>query len=196
VQHCDLKPDNFAVKASTITGGTEIEASDIMLLDFGSAITLPSDDDNLLTKLRFTGFPSRSDMKCPTMQQNLPWSPFEADYFGLCYTAHFLLFSDDIKIDHVKDNQSTTGQRRWCPCRKLTRLKNADLWEVFFDSLMNFDQCARVITATTSIVPTLLKELREKFEHVIQPQLHDVKWELRKQANDLIANKKRVQALF
>ena len=79
--------------------GEIIAASDLMLTDFGRAIDLESLDVGSATPLeyRLKGKASRDDMMCMAMRKGLPWS-FDIDTYGVCDTAHVLLFGCNLEL--------------------------------------------------------------------------------------------------
>lgn len=157
--------------------GELIEASDIMLTDFGRAIDLETLDtknnDPLINQLR--GKASRDDMMCVAMKKDIPWS-FDIDTYGLCDTAHLLLFGGHLEITH----DSVTG--KWGPRESLRRYHQKELWQSLFDTLLNLEGPAKLATGSR---PGSLREIRSMFEKYLKANYGKVKAELKHQSTFL-----------
>jgi hypothetical protein len=137
------------------------ESSDLMLVDFGRAIDLESakNDGMSLMDTIFTGPATTEDMMCAAMRQDLPWS-FDLDTFGVCASAHVLLFGTHLKIERNK-------AKRWMPTQKFPRHFEKELWMEIFDTLLNLDECfGRAIGS----LPISVKRLRERIEEYVRQE--------------------------
>ena len=130
-QHCDVKPDNWVLTMATGVSGTgAVAGADLMLVDFGRAIDLDS-VSGIGTKPLFTGSVAAEDMECKAMRQGLPWG-FDLDFYGLCASSYILLFGSHMEV--VQDEN--TGKLKLK--RLLRRYWQRDLWQKYFDTLLNF----------------------------------------------------------
>jgi checkpoint serine/threonine-protein kinase len=102
-----------------------------MLVDFGRSIDMTSiKESSSASNVLFSGKIVSEDMECVAMREGRPWSA-DVDTFGLCASAHVLLFG--CHMDIVYDSQSC----RWQTKKKLRRYWRQDLWESMFGSLLN-----------------------------------------------------------
>ncbi len=105
-----------------------------MLVDFGRAVDLAKvttkGSDPLKTV--FSGSAAAEDMECRAMRQGQPWG-VDLDFFGLCASSYILLFGSHIEV--VQDKAS--GKLRLK--KLLRRYWQRDLWQNYFDTLLNFD---------------------------------------------------------
>lgn len=171
ILHCDVKPDNWVLCSSS--GDF---ASDLMLVDFGRAMDL---EDVAQTgfdamNVQFLGACAEKDMQCVAMRKNRPWS-FDADTYGVCASAHVLLFGTHIEIEQ-------TREKRWKPKQRMRRYWQADLWTEFFDTLLNSDEGTCIGSR-----PRSLKALRNRLEMHLHRQ--------RKQVNDVLQRQERMLPL-
>ena len=138
VMHCDVKPDNWVLMASTSACGTDstalIQGADLMLVDFGRAVDLEAaagkGGDHLA--VRFHGNEAARDMECVAIRENLSWG-LDIDTYGLCASVFTLLHGSHMNVE--KD--ATT--KRWRPHKPFRRYWNRDLWFNLFDTLLNMD---------------------------------------------------------
>ena len=93
-----------------------------MLVDFGRSIDLLD-----APTTSFVGNASQPAMMCVAMRQGLPWS-LDIDTFGVCASAHVLLFASHLEIDRH-------GDELWMPGESLDDCH--ELWKDFFGSLLN-----------------------------------------------------------
>lgn len=178
VLHCDVKPDNWVLVASSCAyeGCSDVvECADLMLVDFGRAIDLTSRThegvDPMDFKLR--GEASDPGMACAAMRMNLGWS-FDADSFGICASAHVLLYGSHMEIEMDRS-------KRWKIRKQLRRYWQKDVWADFFDSLLNDAIASR---------PGSLRQRREKIEDYLKTKSKDLEYLLKHQAR--ILPKKRL----
>ena len=150
-QHCDTKPDNW-VLVDTEKG------SDLMLVDFGRAIDLKAvnSDEATLMDTVFTGPAANDEMMCVSMRQDLPWS-FDLDTFGICASAHVLLFGAHLEVAKTTSNKT----KRWMATRPFPRHLEKQLWTELFDTLLNLDPDFGVAIGSR---PYSLKRLRTRIE--------------------------------
>lgn len=152
-----------------------------MLTDFGRAIDLEAldtgNDNPLLNQLK--GKASRDDMMCVAMKQDLPWS-FDVDTYGLCDTAHLLLFGSSLQL--VRDEKT----ERWGPKNTYRRYHQDGLWKNLFDTLLNLEDPDQAAMGSR---PGSLRKVRAEFEKYLDEKKDDLKDALRRQAT--IIPKKR-----
>lgn len=174
MQHCDTKADNWVLSSSNLVGDETLEASDVMLTDFGRAVDLesikPGNGNPLDNRLK--GHASRDDMMCVAMRNGLPWS-FDIDTYGLCDTAHVLLYGCSLEL--VRD--SSTG--RWGPKQQPRRYHQSDLWSRLFDALLNVDG---PVKAAIGSRPGSLRQIRATFENHLKGRQAEVRAQLKRQA--------------
>ena len=177
MQHCDTKADNWVLSTSNLVDGEAIEASDIMLTDFGRAVDLRSLDTPTGNPLdnRLKGKASREDMMCVAMKRGLPWS-FDVDTYGLCDTAHVLLFGCSLEL--CRDEK--TG--RWGPKQRPRRYHQSNLWTKLFDSLLNIEEPSKAAIGSR---PGSLRQVRSEFEKYLSDNQTQVKAQLKHQATFL-----------
>ena len=176
LQHCDTKADNWVLSPSDIDG-ERINASDVMLTDFGRAIDLEALESGLSNPLdvQLKGKASRNDMMCVAMRKDLPWS-FDIDTYGLCDTAHILLFGCNMQI--VRNPK--TG--KWGPKEVFRRYHKIALWSKLFEELLNLQETSMIALGSR---PGFLKELRVLFEEHLETNSADLKLRLKRQASVL-----------
>jgi hypothetical protein len=77
-----------------------VECADLKLVDFGRAVDLTSGIDEGVDRMDFklSGETGDPGMACAAMRMNLGWS-FDADTFGICASAHVLLYGSHIEVD-------------------------------------------------------------------------------------------------
>eukprot|EP00804_Cyclotella_cryptica_P024138 CCRYP_015577-RA/>CCRYP_015577-RA protein AED:0.13 eAED:0.13 QI:0/1/0.66/1/1/1/3/321/1383 len=138
ILHCDVKPDNWVLtsplKDGNNAGVDAIGGADLMLVDFGRAIDLQKASNKGSDPLKtvFTGSVAAEDMESKAMRQGLPWG-VDLDFFGLCASSYILLFGSHIEV--VQDK--ATGRLRLK--KLLRRYWQRDLWQRYFETLLNFD---------------------------------------------------------
>lgn len=145
-----------------------------MLVDFGRAVDLESanNDGTSLMDTLFIGPATTEDMMCVSMRQNLPWS-FDLDTFGVCASAHVLLFGAHMKIGRNK-------AKRWMPVQKFPRQFEQKLWMEIFDTLLNLDECfGRAIGS----LPISVKRLRMQIEEHLRQEEARLQTALYRQAS-------------
>ena len=126
VLHNDVKADNWVITSWA-------DKFDLMLVDFGRSVDLEKTggtSDPL--RSQFKGNVAAEDTECVAMRESRPWG-IDQDLFGLCSSAHLLLFGSHIEVTEEK----STG--KWRLRKALRRYHQQDLWKCFFDSLINFD---------------------------------------------------------
>lgn len=145
--HADIKPDNFLVM-------TKIDVEDlsrptIQLIDFGVAI-----DMQLLQNMhayREVQFKLVADEDpCVEMRENKPWT-YQVDLYGVAGTTHAMLFGKYMEV-HQKF-------MKWEIKSKFPRYFQRDIWETFFDKLLNIRSCKEMPN---------LQELRVLFKEELQ----------------------------
>lgn len=120
----------------------------IQLIDFGSAIDMDWYD----SQATFTYRVSTKNFVCCEMVENKPWT-YQTDLFGIAGTSHVMLLG---KYMEVKKKMLS-----WDIKSRLPRYFNKNLWENFFNQLLNIQGC------DASYMPNL-QMLKDQFEEVIQ----------------------------
>jgi checkpoint serine/threonine-protein kinase len=147
-----------------------------MLVDFGRAIDLNSanNDGTSLLDTVFSGPATTDEMMCVSMRQDLPWS-FDLDTFGVCASAHVLLFGSHLEIERNKS-------KRWMPKQKFPRYFEKKLWTEILDTLLNLDEdFGRAIGSR----PYSLKRLRNRIEEYLRQEEARLRAALKHQASIL-----------
>ena len=157
IKHCDVKPDNWVLTSSNtvieMTSSSTVPGSDLMLVDYGRSIDVAA----LTTKgtdpfdIQLTGSVAAEDMECVAMREKLPWGT-DIDTFGLCASAHVLLYGSHIEIEKVNN--------KWSLKKKLRRYWQKELWQKLFDTLINLDSNGR----SSGSHPNSLRAIRKSFE--------------------------------
>lgn len=169
ILHCDVKPDNWVLCTSS-----GVPASDLTLVDFGRAVDLKelAREGSDALDIKLVGAASEKDMQCAAMRKDRPWS-LDADTFGICASAHVLLFGTHIEVEQDRD-------RRWKPRQRFRRYWQVELWGELFDTLLNTEE-GMVIGSR----PRSLKALRKQLEAYLDKQRHQVDEVLLRQARML-----------
>lgn len=145
--HADIKPDNFLVM--TKIDVENLSRPTIQLIDFGVAI-----DMQLLQNMhpyREVQFKLVAEEDpCIEMRENKPWT-YQVDLYGVAGTAHAMLFGRYMDV-HRKC-------MKWEIKTKLPRYFQKDIWEIFFDKLLNIRSCKEMPN---------LQELRVMFKEELQ----------------------------
>lgn len=139
VVHADIKPDNFLVfvMPNNTVG--------LQLIDFGCSIDMTLFPPNAAFTRRVT----TEDFVCCEMLDGRPWN-YHTDLFCIAATTHVLLFDTYINI------RKQVGQ--WLITQRFARYLKADLWNIFFNDLLN--QQMGLADATS-----LLNMLNESLNH-------------------------------
>jgi len=157
ILHCDVKPDNWVLtspsKEIQKSGDDSINGSDLVLVDFGRAVDLEKVNLESLNPLAtlFKGNVAAEDMECGTMREGNPWG-VDLDYFGMCASSYMLLFGSHMNITQDK----STG--RWRLQKSFRRYWQRDLWEMYFDTLLNYNSTSG---------GKVLRDIRDSFEQYI-----------------------------
>lgn len=148
--------------ASTVADGNLVaESSDLMLVDFGGAIDLEtaSVDRSCLMDTVFTGPAASDSMICVSMRHDLPWS-FDLDTYGVCASAHVLIFGGYLDIERNRTN-------RWMPKQKFPRHFEKELFAELFDTLLNLDSDFGQAIGSR---PYSVKRLRNRIENYLRQE--------------------------
>mmetsp|Transcript_39939 Transcript_39939/g.45452 ORF Transcript_39939/g.45452 Transcript_39939/m.45452 type:complete len:424 (+) Transcript_39939:1422-2693(+) len=179
ILHCDVKPDNWVCIASDCAckGSSEvIETADLMLVDFGRGVDLltAAKDGVEPMNLKLSGLATSQDMACIANRLNLEWS-FDIDTFGICASAHILLFGAhmDIEMDIKK---------RWNIKKSLRRYWQKDLWLELFNTLLNLDDVSRIAIGSR---PRSLRDIRKKIDLFLSAKTKELESLLKHQARIL-----------
>lgn len=148
-----------------------------MLVDFGRAVDLMAAAKSGMDAMdvRLEGSASEEDMECVAMRKGLGWS-FDADTFGLCAAAHVLLFGTHMEIHY------DASTKRWKPRKPLRRYWKKDLWNEFFDTLLNLDEVSQTALGSR---PGSLRDLRRKLEAHVMSRRSELESLLRHQSRIL-----------
>ena len=135
--HGDVKPDNVLLRF----GGSQIEEwtpkrpgtwreRGIALIDFGRSIDLTAHAPGAA----FMGDCGTENFRCVEMLSGKLWT-FQADTFGALGCVHVMLFGTYLEVDFDE------GASRWRRREPLKRYWQTELWEPFFDALLNVPSC-------------------------------------------------------
>ena len=122
------------------------------------------------------GVACQKEMMCLAMRKGLPWS-FDADTFGICASAHVLLFGSHLDIEEI-------GSTRWMPKEQLRGYFQVEIWTVFFDTLLNLDDVTKRAIGSR---PHSLRQLRSRIEAYIDKRQDRVTAALEHQAKLIAA---------
>ncbi len=163
-----------------------VPASDLMLVDFGRSIDLSSASNSesgrshkihptsdSVNVVLWGNAAGDEEMACPAMRRGLEWC-YDVDMFGICSSAHVLLFSSHI---HIVQDYST---KRWKLSSPLRRYWQRDLWHNVFDTLLNFEM--RESSSGVYDSSIVLHGLRISIETYLQTHKKDLDAMLKKQA--------------
>jgi len=155
--HCDVKPDNWVITASSTACGNSdmfVEGSDLMLVDFGRAIDLTATNSSDPLKALFTGNIAADGTPSIAMKEDRPWG-IDIDTYGLCASTHVLLFGV-----HMETEKRGS---RWGLRKPLRRYWDKELWNTFFDTLLNstIDGAEDIVSGSH---PNSLRSIRKMFE--------------------------------
>ena len=125
--------------------------------------------------VRLEGEAAEEDMACVSMRKGLSWS-FDADTFGICASAHVLLYGTHIQIDY---DPST---KRWKPHKPLRRYWQKDQWNEFFETLLNLDEVSQTALGSR---PGNVRDLRKKLEAHVRDRSSELESLLKHQARVL-----------
>ncbi|KAL3282790.1 hypothetical protein HHI36_005955 [Cryptolaemus montrouzieri] len=116
--HADIKPDNFLIQ---LTPDNSIE---LQLIDFGCSIDMSLYPPNTA----FTRKVTTESFICCEMQEGKPWN-YHTDLFCIAATTHVILFDKYIELQKKYD--------AWFIKEKFPRYMKSDLWNKFFNTLLN-----------------------------------------------------------
>ncbi|XP_044751997.1 mitotic checkpoint serine/threonine-protein kinase BUB1 beta-like isoform X2 [Coccinella septempunctata] len=115
--HADIKPDNFLIQLTA-------DSIDLQLIDFGCSIDMSLYPPNT----SFTRKVQTESFICCEMLENKPWN-YHTDLFCIAATTHVILFDKYIELQKKYD--------AWSIKEKFPRYMKSDLWNKFFDTLLN-----------------------------------------------------------
>ncbi|NXU98173.1 BUB1 kinase, partial [Cettia cetti] len=134
--HGDIKPDNFILGERQVfldndTCDIDGLCHGLTLIDLGQSIDMKLFPEGTA----FTARCETSGFQCVEMLINKPWN-YQTDYFGIAATVYCMLFGTYMRL---KDDNGV-----WKPEGTFRRLANAELWKVFFESLLNIPSCCNL----------------------------------------------------
>ncbi|NXH19553.1 BUB1 kinase, partial [Bucco capensis] len=131
--HGDIKPDNFMLGQRQFLDNEACDIDDLShgltLIDLGQSIDMKLFPEGTA----FTAKCETSGFQCIEMLTQKPWN-YQTDYFGIAATVYCMLFGSYMQ---VRRNENGV----WKPEGAFRRLVNADLWEEFFESMLNIPSC-------------------------------------------------------
>lgn len=145
--HGDFKIDNCLIRLDDVPGGAARNWSNsykadgsggwkhkgVSMIDFGRTVDL----DNFDPGQTFTTTVKTDNHDCAEVREGRPWV-YQPDYFGLACIAHVLLFGKYLEVaQQTNKNNSGNGQPRYTIKEPLKRYHQANLWNRFFDILLN-----------------------------------------------------------
>lgn len=171
--HGDFKIDNCLIRLDDVPGGAARNWSNsykadgsggwkhkgLSMIDFGRTVDL----DNFEAAQTFITDVKTDKHDCAEVREGRPWV-YQPDYFGLACIAHVLLFGKYLETQSSKDSQ--TGQFRYSIKEPLKRYHQANLWNRFFDLLLNPTSFTNSDPAKP--ITHLLKESRHDMERWLE----------------------------
>lgn len=156
--HADIKPDNFLVMRKI--NPENLSQPTIQLIDFGVAI-----DMQLLNNMhphREVQFKLVADEDpCVEMRENKPWT-YQVDLYGVAGIAHALLFGRYMEVQQ---------KLKWEIKTKIPRYFQKDIWEMFFDKLLNIRSCKEM--PNLQELRALLKEELQLKDKIFREKIHE-----------------------
>lgn len=182
-QHCDIKPDNFALSASENPDFSDIEFAGLTLVDFGRAIDLVqlAAEVGEAHNVMLVGASAEGEMRCVAMRNHKPWS-FDADTFGVLASIHVLLHGTHIKIVKGKNN-------KWRPSTTLKRYWQQGIWDEIFDSLLNFEEASGKVMRSRA---SYLRALSRKIDDYLNTEKKSLRSMLSRQAHILPDSREKI----
>lgn len=173
--HVDIKPDNWCI----CNDGVDADVvSDVMLIDYGRAKDLDvlmtknnSDEDGSCSNSLFGSVVADEDLECVAMRENREWS-FDVDCYGLCVSAHTLLFGEYMDIEKADGSDGV----KWKLKRPLRRYWQRHLWDFLFNAFINID---------VEVYEETLHEVKRAFGEHLQSRMPAVKQILENQNRGL-----------
>jgi hypothetical protein len=159
-----------------------------MLIDFGRSVDLESvaPPGTSPYDVRLVGDASRAEMRCVAMRQGLTWS-FDVDTYGICASAHVLLFAEHMELVRSSKGGSGNGPR-WMPAQLLRknhhRLEFLELWQHIFATLLNVDDATKKAIDSR---PASLRMLRSQVTGQLEGRAEELQSALRHQSSILAA---------
>jgi checkpoint serine/threonine-protein kinase len=167
VLHADLKPDNLLLR----NGGADWcdwaahrpgswKEKGLALIDLGRAIDLTA----FPAGAAFVGDCHTEGFRCSEMIEGKPWT-YQADMHCVAATVHTLLFGRYMQVEKVAAGSGGGGGEgggsRFRTREPLRRYWKTELWEAFFETLLNGGPAGADADAAT---PPPLGDLRRMFE--------------------------------
>lgn len=168
--HGDFKIDNCLIRLDEVPGGAVRNWSNgykadgsggwkykgVSIIDFGRTVDL----DNFAPGQTFTTDVKTDKHDCAEVKEGRPWV-YQPDYFGLACIAHVLLFGKYLEVVE-QPRRDAKGKTRYVIKEPLKRYHQANLWNRFFDLLLNPTSFADGDPAKP--IPHLLKDSRHDME--------------------------------
>lgn len=172
--HGDFKIDNCLVRLEDVPGGAARNWSNsykadgsggwkhkgVSIIDFGRAVDL----DNFKAGETFTTDVKTDKHDCAEVKEGRPWV-YQPDYFGLACIAHVLLFGKYLEPVQT-GTDAKTGGARYVIKEPLKRYHQANLWNRFFDILLNPTSFTE--GDPTKPITNLLKDSRHEMERWLE----------------------------
>lgn len=155
VIHADIKPDNFLV---FITAENTVG---LQLIDFGCSIDMSLFPPNT----SFTRRVTTEDFVCCEMLDGRPWN-YHTDLFCVAATAHVLLFDSYIKM------RKHNGM--WSITQRFNRYMKGDLWNMFFNSLLNQETGPADNASLQFLLQETLDILNRDSNTALAPQMRSI----------------------
>ncbi|XP_046394781.1 uncharacterized protein LOC124162323 [Ischnura elegans] len=144
--HADIKPDNFLLRRLPQVNEdfSSFGQTVLQLIDLGRCIDMSLYPENTCFNTIF----QKTFFQCVEMRSGKEWS-YQVDMFHIASLVHVMIFGDFMDVV-CKDGV-------WIPTKKVPRNLNQDLWNWFFNSMLNIESCLEL--------PSLLKII-ERFEKI------------------------------
>lgn len=105
---------------------------------------------------KFTYVVQTDNFTCCEMRENRPWT-FQTDLFGICGTAHVLLFGKYMEVEKKIGN--------WQITTKFPRYFQKQMWDIFFNTLLNVPSDCKTFPNLQGLKQSLEEEIfiRQKY---------------------------------
>ncbi|XP_046394845.1 uncharacterized protein LOC124162375 isoform X2 [Ischnura elegans] len=144
--HADIKPDNFLLRRLPQVNEdfASFGQTVLQLIDLGRCIDMSLYPENTCFNTVFR----KSYFQCIEMRSRKEWS-YQVDMFHIASLVHVMIFGDFMDVV-CKDGV-------WNPTKKVPRNLNQDLWNWFFNTMLNIESCLELPS---------LPEVIKKFEKI------------------------------
>jgi len=160
--HADIKPENLMLQqiprldenATDPDKLFENITPALILIDFGISIDMTlMNPKNSQFYFKF----EKEENRIPEMKENQAWT-YQIDYYGVAKIAYMILYGGYMEITKVNDRYEPTGKPK--------RYWNIGLWNHFFETFLNIQNCNTlpdVVVTRRSFESYLMSKYRGRF---------------------------------